>query len=77
MFDELFEMFDRDKRNRSNGARPGLLGRIFGGGQGRSFDDDDDDRRRYERRSDFDDDEFEGGRDRSRRRRDEDFGFDD
>lgn len=75
MFDELFEMFDRDKKGQRNGSRPGLLGRLFGGGDDR---DDDDDRRGRRGRYEADDDvEFGRERDRGRRRRDNGFGFDD
>ncbi|MGE0228877.1 MAG: hypothetical protein AB7I38_14165 [Dehalococcoidia bacterium] len=70
MFDEILDLFDRNRRERRNGARPGLLGRMFGA------DDPDPDSRRDDRRSEDDWDD-RGDTDRSRRRRDTDFGFDD
>ncbi len=73
MFDEILDLFDRNRRERRNGSRPGLIGRMLGG-------DDHDDRRSYgydpERRRDDDDDEH-GDEGRTRRRRDSDFDFDD
>ncbi len=80
MFDEVFEMFERDgRRGRPAGERRGLRGlisRVFGDG-----DDHDDVRRaRYEndhddhhRRSRYDDDgEYDGHPNRRRRERDND-----
>lgn len=71
VFDEIFDLFDRNRGERRNGSRPGRFGRLFGGGDHDRGDDDrepsEGERRRYE----GDDD-----RNRPRRRRD-DFGFDD
>ncbi|HRC63281.1 MAG: hypothetical protein K1X87_04070 [Dehalococcoidia bacterium] len=68
MFDELFELFERDRGRHKNGARPGLFGRLFGHHAAaeprddtrRHVDEDDDqrdERRRPRRRDeiDFDD----------------------
>ena len=73
MFDEILDLFDRNRRERRNGSRPGLMGRMFGG-------DDHDDRRGYgsdsERRPSDDDDERDDDG-RTRRRRGSEFEFDD
>lgn len=58
MFDEILDLFDRNRRGRRNGSRPSLLGRMFGGG-------DHDDEYRSPRGDDRDE--------RGRRRRDADF----
>ncbi|MEZ4554663.1 MAG: hypothetical protein AB7L91_15590 [Dehalococcoidia bacterium] len=73
MFDDILDLFDRNRRERRNGSRPGLLGRMLGG------EDDGPDSRRGrpdDRHSDDDWDDRDDV-DRSRRRRDTDFGFDD
>jgi hypothetical protein len=77
VFDEVFDMFERDgRRSRPAGERRGLRGffaRMFGDS------DDHDDSRRYEsdhdddtRRSRYDDDEYEGRPGQRRRERDND-----
>ncbi len=86
MFDELFEIFDRDRRRSRSGSQPeqrrGLLGslsRIFGG----EDDHDDVDRSRYQTDDDRDRDRRDrgdGDDERHGRRRERDafeFGDDD
>lgn len=73
MFDELFDIFERDgRRNRAGGERRGVRGffsRMFGG---------EDDERRRESRYDYDDDDdYEGRNGRRNRHRDDAFDFGD